>query len=50
MTKKDYEGLLETLDILADKKLVKRIKKAEKDVKKGRLKTLEQVEKEMGLR
>lgn len=37
----------ETLEILADKKLVKRIKRAEADMQKGNLKTLEEVEKDL---
>ena len=45
----DYESLLETLDVLSDKKLMKRIKQAEKDIKRGNVKTLEQVEKDLGI-
>ena len=45
----DYESLLETIDILSDSKLMKRIKKAKEDVKKGMLKSLERIEREMGL-
>ena len=32
----DYESLLETLDILSDQKLMRDIKKAEDDLRKGR--------------
>ena len=45
----DYESLIETLEILSDKKLVARIKRAESEVKKGSFKTLEEVEKELGI-
>lgn len=49
MSVEDYESVLETLDILADTKLVKRIKKAREDVKKGRSTPLKLIEKELGL-
>lgn len=49
MSVDDYESLLETIDILSDSKLMKKIKKAHEDVKKGRLKSLDKIEKEMGL-
>ncbi len=45
----DYESLLETLDVLSDKKLMKRIKQAEKDIKTGNVQTLERVEKDLGI-
>lgn len=45
----DYESILETLDILAKTKLMKRIKQAEADIKKGRTKSLTALEKEMGI-
>jgi len=45
----DYESLLETLSVLSDPALVKRIKAAEKDVKKGRVKALDKLEKELGI-
>ena len=45
----DYESLIETLDILADRKLIKRIKEAEIEVRKGNLQPLEVVEREMGI-
>ena len=35
MSVNDYESLLETLDILSDTKLMKRIKQAEEDVSKA---------------
>lgn len=39
----NYESLMETLSVLSDKNLMKRIKQADRDVKKGRLKTLEEI-------
>ena len=49
MSVEDYESVLETLDILGDAKLVKRIKKAREDVKNGRSTPLKLIEKELGL-
>ena len=37
----DYEGLLETVEILSDKETVKRIKLAKREVKEGRTVSLE---------
>ena len=45
----DYESLLETLGILSDAKLMKRIRQAEKDVKGGKVKSLDRIEKELGI-
>lgn len=45
----DYESVLETLDIMADKKLLKKIKKAREDVRKGRRAPLYMIDKELGL-
>ena len=39
----EYEGWLETIDILKDPKILKEIKKAEKDFKKGHFYTHEEV-------
>lgn len=36
LSEEDYESLLETLDILSDQKLMKDIKKAEEDLRKGK--------------
>lgn len=41
MSLDDYEGLLETVEILSDKKLVKRIKKAKQEIKEGKTSSLE---------
>lgn len=43
MSYEEYEGWLETLDIVADRKFDRGLKEAEKDVKKGRLYTIEEV-------
>ena len=45
----DYESLLETLDVLSDKKLMGKIKEAEADIKKGNVKSLDKIEKELGI-
>ncbi len=45
----DYESLLETLSVLSDKNLMKRIKQGGRDIKKSRLKSLGKIEKELGL-
>jgi PHD/YefM family antitoxin component YafN of YafNO toxin-antitoxin module len=37
----DYEGLLETIEILSDKDAVRRIKKAKRDIAEGKTITLE---------
>lgn len=42
----EYDGLLETLEILSDKKLVQSLKKSEDDFKKGHTYTHQQVFKE----
>lgn len=39
----DYEGLLETLEILQDKPLMKRLVRAERDVAAGRTRSLEEI-------
>lgn len=45
----DYESLLETLDVLSNKGLMKRIKQAGADIRKGNVKSLEKIEKELGV-
>jgi len=49
MSVEDYESLIETLEIQSDKELVKRIKKAEKQIAQGKGKSLEEIERELGL-
>ena len=36
MSVDDYEGFLETIDILADKEVVKRIRKSQEEIRKGK--------------
>ncbi|MCX5796332.1 MAG: type II toxin-antitoxin system Phd/YefM family antitoxin [Elusimicrobia bacterium] len=43
----DYEGLLETLEILSDKPAVKRLKQAEADLRAGRSRSLDEVRREL---
>ncbi|OGW84764.1 MAG: hypothetical protein A2987_06085 [Omnitrophica bacterium RIFCSPLOWO2_01_FULL_45_10] len=45
----DYESILETLDILSDTRLMKRIKRSEANVKKGDVRSLDEIEKELGV-
>ncbi len=49
MSHAEYESWKETNEILADKELIKAIKKGEKDVDAGRLHDWEDVKKELGL-
>ena len=49
MSMDDYEGLMETLEIMSDKKLVRRLKQAEKEMKAGKGVPLEVVNKRLGL-
>ncbi|MEW6668209.1 MAG: type II toxin-antitoxin system Phd/YefM family antitoxin [Thermodesulfobacteriota bacterium] len=44
-----YEGLLETMEILADPDLMKMIKKGTEDIKAGRTFTIEQARKRLGI-
>ncbi|MFO1519205.1 MAG: type II toxin-antitoxin system prevent-host-death family antitoxin [bacterium] len=46
MSTDEYEGLVETLEVLSDKKLLKRLQKAEQDFQKNRTYTHDQVFKE----
>ena len=45
----EYESWKETNEILADPELMKAIKQGEKDIKKGKYITLEQLEKELNI-
>ena len=49
MSVEDYESLLETIEIQSDKELLKSLKKAEKEIAQGKGKTLEDIQKELGL-
>ena len=44
-----YEGLLETIEILADAKLMSDIKKGIKDIESGKTYTIEESRKRLGL-
>ncbi|MFA6637128.1 MAG: type II toxin-antitoxin system Phd/YefM family antitoxin [Candidatus Omnitrophota bacterium] len=44
----DYESIMETLVILSNPGMSKKIKQAEREVRKGKVKTLSELEKEMG--
>lgn len=48
LSEEDYQGLLETLDILSDQRLIKSIKKAEEDLKKGKGISWEKAKKQLG--
>ena len=48
LSEEDYESLLETLDILSDQKLMKDIKKAKEDFKKGKGIPWEKVKRKLG--
>lgn len=46
----DYESLLETLDIERDPSLVRRLRKAQEEIKKGKKgKSLQEIDRELGL-
>lgn len=49
MSVREYEGLTETQEILADKQLMKAIRQGEKDLKAGRNYDWEDVKKELGI-
>lgn len=48
LSEDDYESLLETLDIISDSKLMKDIKKAEGDLRKGKGISWEKAKKKLG--
>ena len=43
MSPDDYEGLMETIEILSDKEALKRIKKAKRQIKEGKTISLEEL-------
>jgi len=49
MSVDDYESILETLDILGDKGLMKKIRKAEAEVRKGNIRMLDKIDEELGI-
>lgn len=50
MSKEEYDALIDTLEILSSPKTMTSIRRAEKDIKAGRVKPLEDVAKELGIR
>lgn len=48
LSEEDYESLLETLEILSDKRLMKSIRKAEEDLRKGKGIPWEKAKKRLG--
>ena len=49
MSAREFDSWKETEDILADKELMKSIKRAKEDIKKGRVYDWEEVKKELNL-
>lgn len=49
LTRDEYEGLLETLDIMRDPETMKQLKRSDENFKKGKFITLGELEKELGL-
>ena len=47
MSYEDYESLLETLAVQSDKELVKRVKKADQDLKNGKGNSLDKIHKDL---
>ena len=47
MNPDDYDGLLETIEILSDKEAVKGIRKAKKEIKEGKTISLEALRKKL---
>ena len=45
----DYESILETIDILSNTHLMKRLKKAKADIRAGRVMSLDAIERELGI-
>src|SRR5258708_5140486 len=44
----DYEGLLETIDIMKDPELIKRLKRAEAEAKTGKTRNLDEIRRSLG--
>ncbi|HPN72869.1 MAG TPA: type II toxin-antitoxin system Phd/YefM family antitoxin [Candidatus Omnitrophota bacterium] len=49
MSIEDYESIVETLDVLSNAGMSKKIKEAEAEVRRGKTKALSRIEREMGL-
>lgn len=48
MSNDEYESLQETLEIMSDKKLMREIREAEKEIAEGKVEDWEDVKKELG--
>lgn len=48
MSREEYEGWMATIETLSDPELMEMLKESEKNIAQGKVKTLEQVEKELG--
>lgn len=49
MSVEEFEGWQETLEIMSDKKLLKRLEEAMKDIKKGKIYSSDEVKKKLKL-
>jgi len=49
MSVEDYESIIDTMNIQADRETMRRIRQAERDLKKGKGRDLDIVKKELGL-
>lgn len=49
MSKEEYDALLDTLEILANKETMRSLRRAKEDIKKGRVRPLEDVVKELNI-
>jgi len=47
MSPDDYDGLLETIEILSDKELAKDIKRGKRDIKEGKVVSLESLQRRL---
>lgn len=50
MSREEFESIMETLEIMSDPKIVKDLKEAEKDFRKGNYVSWEEAKKELGLK
>lgn len=49
MSKEEYDALVDTLEILANKETMESLRRAKEDIKKGRVRPLEDVVKELNI-
>jgi antitoxin YefM len=49
LSSEEYEALAETLEVLEDEEALEALRESEEDVRAGRLQSLEQVRRELGL-